>query len=404
MGGTFIAADDTWSLMALTCAWVAFSIYAEQKWEWGAKLSGAMIALIGAIFLSNAGVIPASSVWSDDIVWSYAVPLAIPLLLLQCDLLKIWQRSARLLLLFVVGAVGTAVSAVLAHALLSGHIDDLSGIAAMMTGSYIGGGVNFVALADAYKVPPSSVASSIVADNLLMACYFFVLIAIPSMKFFRAHYQHPYQDRVEAVTGGGESANVSASYWKARPISILDIALCLAIASVIVAVSSHASRILDAAIPKDGWALTMLNGMLGNKYFIITTISICVSTFAARQISRLGGAQEIGTALIYLFLFAIGVPASISEIVRSAPLLFAFCGIMVAVNMLFCFVFGKVMGYSLEEIILASNANIGGPTTAAAMAISKGWTDLVGPIMLVGTLGYILGTYLGLFVGQMLGA
>jgi hypothetical protein len=52
---------------------------------------------------------------------------------------------------------------------------------------------------------------------------------------------------------------------------------------------------------------------------------------------------------------------------------------------------------------LASNANIGGPTTAAGMAISQGWYRLVGPCMLVGTFGYVIGTYLGIIVGSMLG-
>ena len=67
-------------------------------------------------------------------------------------------------------------------------------------------------------------------------------------------------------------------------------------------------------------------------------------------------------------------------------------------------IFGKLLKFNLEDIILASNANIGGPTTAAAMAISKGWINLVGPIMLIGTLGYIIGTYAGTFIGQFLGA
>ena len=56
------------------------------------------------------------------------------------------------------------------------------------------------------------------------------------------------------------------------------------------------------------------------------------------------------------------------------------------------------------EIILASNANIGGPTTAAGMAIAQGWSRLVGPCMLVGTLGYAIGTWLGILVGTILGA
>ncbi|MBF1339758.1 MAG: DUF819 family protein, partial [Megasphaera micronuciformis] len=50
-----------------------------------------------------------------------------------------------------------------------------------------------------------------------------------------------------------------------------------------------------------------------------------------------------------------------------------------------------------------ANANIGGPTTAARMAISQGWYSLVGPCMLVGTFGYVIGTYLGIIVGSMLG-
>jgi len=75
---------------------------------------------------------------------------------------------------------------------------------------------------------------------------------------------------------------------------------------------------------------------------------------------------------------------------------------MVLVNMIFCFVGGKLLKFNLEDCILASNANIGGPTTAAAMAISKGWHRFVAPTMLVGTLGYIIGTYVGIFIGQIL--
>ena len=99
----------------------------------------------------------------------------------------------------------------------------------------------------------------------------------------------------------------------------------------------------------------------------------------------------------------IGVPASVVLIIKNSPLLLLFAAIVVIVNMLFSLIAGKLLKFDLEEIILASNANIGGPTTAAAMAVSKGWTELVGPIMLVGTLGYILGTYFGLLVGGILG-
>ena len=67
--------------------------------------------------------------------------------------------------------------------------------------------------------------------------------------------------------------------------------------------------------------------------------------------------------------------------------------------MIISLVAGKVFKYDLEEILLVSNANIGGPTTAAAMAIAKGWKNLIGPILVVGTIGYIIGNYIGTTLG-----
>jgi uncharacterized membrane protein len=65
------------------------------------------------------------------------------------------------------------------------------------------------------------------------------------------------------------------------------------------------------------------------------------------------------------------------------------------VNLIWSLGVGKLFKFTLEEIILACNANVGGPTTAAALAISQGWTKLIGPILVVGTVGYIVGNYIG---------
>lgn len=75
---------------------------------------------------------------------------------------------------------------------------------------------------------------------------------------------------------------------------------------------------------------------------------------------------------------------------------------MVIINMVFILILGKIFKFNLEEILIASNANIGGPTTAAAMAIAKGWTSLVLPSILAGTLGYVIGNYFGIFIGNLL--
>ena len=177
----------------------------------------------------------------------------------------------------------------------------------------------------------------------------------------------------------------------------------MAISAIIVWISKIIAGFLAEAIPTSNVLFSMLNGLFGNEYLIMTTIAMIVATAFSKQLEETSGTQELGTYLIYLFFFVIGVPASIPQILREAPLLFVLCAIIIAINMLVCFVFGKLFKFNLEEIIVASNANIGGPTTAAAMAISKGWINIVGPIMLVGTFGYIIGTYAGTFVGQILG-
>ena len=170
------------------------------------------------------------------------------------------------------------------------------------------------------------------------------------------------------------------------------------------AISRAFADLFATMIPKTNVVLTIINGLLGNQYLIITTISmICASAFP-KIFGEIAGTQEIGTFLIYLFFFVIGVPASLIEIIQNSPLLLVFCAIIVTINMLVTFIFGKIFRFNLEDIILASNANIGGPTTAVAMAISKGWIELVGPIMLVGTMGYVIGTYFGTFIGTILGA
>ncbi len=136
---------------------------------------------------------------------------------------------------------------------------------------------------------------------------------------------------------------------------------------------------------------------------LITTITVILATTFSSQIGHLRGAQEIGTFAMHIFFAVIGVPASISLIVTKTPLLLAFCLIIVVKNMAFSFIFGKLLHFDLEEIIIASNANVGGPTTAAAMAASRNWSSLIVPAVLVGTLGYVLGNYYGVFAGTLLG-
>jgi len=381
---TLISADNTWALWSILVGIAAISIYLEQNYKWASKVTGAIIGLVAAMLLANFNIIPTAAP-TYDVVWGYVVPLAIPLLLFDANIKKIWRESGRVLIMFLLSSIGTIVGVLLAFMMLKNYIPDLYKMAAMMTGSYIGGGVNFAAM----------------ADNLLMAVYFFVLLAIPSINFFMRKFKHPHIDAVNENVNKEEGETLAAKYWGRKDISLRDISFAVAIAFVIVWISTEISAVLASVIPTGNFVLNLFNGFLGNKYLLITTFTMLLATYAPNFISNIHGAQEIGTFLIYIFLVVIGVPASIPVILSQAPLLLVFTFIIVAINMIISLVLGKLFNFSLEEILLCSNANIGGPTTAAAMAIAKGWNKLIGPIVLAGIFGYIIGNYLGIFMGNL---
>lgn len=398
---SFISPDNSWALWSILIGIAALSIYLEQTYKWASRITGAIIGLVIAMLLANFNVIPTAAP-TYDVVWGYVVPLAIPLLLFNANIKKIWRESGRFMIMFLLSSVGTIVGVFVSFALLKNAIPDLYKMAAIMTGSYIGGGVNFAAMAESFGAGESWISALTVADNLLMAVFFFALLAIPSIKFFLSRFTHPYVDEVNAAADTKEGETLASQYWGRKDISLKDIAFSVALAFAIVWVSTELAAFLASVIPGGNFFMDLLQGLLGNKYLMITTITMSLATFAPGFTGSINGAQEIGTFLIYIFLVVIGVPASLTVILTQAPLLLVFTLIIVVINLVISLIFGKIFKFDLEEILLASNANIGGPTTAVAMAIAKGWNRLIGPTMLAGVMGYIIGNYLGIFMGNLL--
>ena len=128
---TVISAENHWALLAVLFAATALAIWLEQKYKWASRISGAIITLILAVTLVNLHVIPDSAPVFDDVVWGYAVPLAIPLLLLQTNIRRIRKETGRFLLIFLIGAAGTVAGTILATLLLGGNVTGLPGVAAI---------------------------------------------------------------------------------------------------------------------------------------------------------------------------------------------------------------------------------------------------------------------------------
>ena len=390
---TLINSDNTWMLWSFLVCMASIAIILEQKYKWAAKITGAIIALTGAILCANLNIIPTSSP-VYDIVWDYVVPVAIPLLLLKADIKKIKRESGRMFGAFHISALGTIIGTFIAAFILSSILPYAAEIAGMMTGSYIGGGVNFVSMASAFKTPENITNATIVADNLVMAVYFFICMSIPSSKFIKSKFGMCSRENLE----GGNASN----YWTKKEISLKDIALSLAISVSVACMSNEIASLLKSIIPEINTFTSMARNIFGNMYLIMTTLMLIIATVFSKQLESINGAEEIGTFLIYLFFVVLGVPASIAEILKNGAFILLFCMLAVIINLIVTLGVGKLFKFNLDELLLASNACIGGPTTAVAMAIAKGWNSLIIPAMLSGIWGYILGNYAGILVGNVL--
>ncbi|MDX7990232.1 DUF819 family protein [Xenorhabdus littoralis] len=403
MKTTLITADNSLMLWAFIMITVAAAIMAEQRFRWASKIPGSVIVLIIAILASNLNIIP-NEAPVYDAVWGYILPSAIPLLLFKTNLQRIIKESGRLLVLFLISSIATMIGAIISFHIFRAYIPELDKISGMISASYTGGGVNFVAMAAKLDTSQSMVASTIVADNFMMAGYFIILIILSGWKAARKFWGSPHTDLVENDPQLDKSRTLAAAYWQPKNIALKDIALSLAWSIFIVALSFHLSSWLKTLFGQPNNVYQeLIFSLITDKYLLLTTVTFIIVSIFKETFSKLNGTQELGTYAIYMFFVVIGIPASIHAILSHAPLLFAFVFVIAMINLILTFAMGKIFKFSLEENILACNANIGGPTTAAAMAISRGWVNLVGPIMVIGTVGYVIGNYVGTFVYFVVG-
>lgn len=353
-----------------------------ERTPWGSKISGPIITIAITFLLSNFRVIPAQAP-SYEVVWSYLVPLAIPLLLFQANLVRIISKAGPTLVAYIIGAVGTVIGTVIAYYLLPLGEAGWK-LAAIFCATYIGGSVNFAATADTVGLRSGDLLSAgVAADNLLMSLYFIVLFTLPSMGWL----QRFFPGQVNYKTSSSIQLDPALNIDKER-FRILDLGESLAISAIICAL---------------GYSLATTLGIPNTKILLITVLIIILATLFPTYIGSIKGAEKVGVLLMHIFFATIGASANIEIVFRVRPLLFIFAAVILIIHLFFLLLGGWLFKLKLSELAIASNANTGGPTTAAAMAAAKKWPKLVTPAILCGTLGYGTATFIGVALGKFLG-
>jgi uncharacterized membrane protein len=175
-----------------------------------------------------------------------------------------------------------------------------------------------------------------------------------------------------------------------KEISLSTISVAIAVASTLVSIGKIGTKFL---LPMGTSALPLTS--------TITVVAATIFPKFFTQIRTAGTA--IGILFIQMFFAASGASGSIALVFQQAPSLFVFSILQIAIHFVVLLGLGRgILKLPINELYLASNANVGGPTTAAAMAQAKNWTRLVLPALLVGILGYATATGIALALGPIL--
>lgn len=221
---------------------------------------------------------------------------------------------------------------------------------------------------------PSVMAAGVAADNVICAMYFVVLFALASKIPSEA-----------SAAPNDATANVESNSG-----------------SKLLVPQTAAALAASFAICKSATWLTKLFEIKGGDLPVITAIVVFLATVLPKHFGYLAlGGDAIAVVLMQVFFAVVGASGSIRNVILTAPNIFIFAFIQVSVHLAVILGLGKLFRFDLKLLLLASNANIGGPTTACGMATSKGWETLVVPGILVGIFGIAIATFLGIGFGML---
>ncbi len=372
------------SLLIVASEWLVRQTFLKH-------FGSALLVILLTAVVANVGLLPTGSteaapVPAYDGIFAYVAPLAIFWFLLPVNLRDVMKAGLPMIGLFLIGSAGTTVGVLIGMWAVDGS-ETLGplfhAVGGMFVGTYTGGSVNFNAVALHYDVVRDGLlyGGAIVVDNIVTTVWMVATLALPRLVarlWQRRTLAEGLAVRGEVVLGIEEDTETM------HPVD-LSLVLALGFAGV--------------------WLSNTLGVMTGvPSILILTVLALVLAQLPAVQ--RLKGVRVVGMYAVYLFLAVIGAYCDLgamADLKHLGVVLLAFAFLAVAVHGVITFVAAWVLKIDPDIAAVASQANVGGGTSALAIARSLGREDLVLPGVLVGSLGNALGTFLGFWVAGILG-
>ena len=248
----------------------------------------------------------------------------------------------------------------------------------------------------------AALAAGMAADNLAMAVFLSALMVAkaepPETKKEKAFASWLETSAGDDGNAGGYEARVTNGGGSGRGPSARTVACALAAALVFLELGKLLTRAFG--LPA-GTSLGVSSALIPAVAWTVSKVTRSGAMDAGSE--PFAGSDAVGGALMLVFFAALGASADPAVAVRAGGPALAFIGIQLATHLAFVLAIGKgAMKLPAWAVLTASNACVGGPATAAAMASARGWAAAVQPAIVVGTVGYAVGTPIGCLVGNVL--
>ena len=370
-------------VLAVLCLMVILAVY-TGKTKFGKQFGAALLVILFTAVLANLNLIPtaSNSIELYSGIFHYVAPISIFYLLLNVNLTSIKRAGIPMIGLFIVGSTATTLGILISWYVLSPETvlgDDAKVIAGMLTGTYTGGSVNFNAVALEYSFQENGVlyAGTIAVDNVVTTLWIIATLAFPMIlrRFWKDKKQTNTAETTNEAHPEDEAIDLISLMWL----------LFLGVAAF------YISELIAKALPQLPSILTL------------STIGILLAQ--TKFVANLKGSHNLGLYLVFIFLAVIGAYCelnAVAELKEIGVTLLLFAGLAVILHGVITILLGGLLYRDWEMIAIVSQANVGGGTTAIALAESFNRKELVLPAILVGTLGTALGTYLGFLVVYIL--
>ena len=371
-------------------------IEAFKRWTIVQKIGTVVLAYAVGIIASLCGVfhfadpaIGATFSKLQSTIMSVAVPLAIPLMLFNCDF-KLWTKSLpKTAWALTTGIVAVIIASISGYFIFRNNVPEIAKVTGMMAGIYTGGTMNFNALGAALNVDRSVMAIVLAFQMVITTPYIFFLLG-GGYKIFRkllpykdiTHKGRMDEDEVET----NDVENYRGMFEKKNFIGMmkgLGLSICF------LAVGAGLALLITGTLNELVVILT------------ITTLSIIASFF--KSVRELPKTFELGMFFILIFSVIVASMFDINSVnggsLYIGGFVFWIIGISVAIHFILCRI-AKVSGdlFCVCQVgLLCSPPFV--PPIAGAMKNKK---VLISGIV-VGLVGYAIGTYLGALLAWVLG-